>query len=350
MSGVSRHVRALLWGVSGALCALALPVGAADISQAREVAPPPGDRGELLYEVPIAPGVPSKGLAPLPTASAASGAKAQPPRREARDTTPAPALGAATSRQAVKPETPVSAPARRLEKAPGAASAGAARTDRAPGTALRVKEGQARSTVRDGREAGVSRETPPVAAQRAKAKPVAAAPASRAMKSEKVEKAEKAEKTRGHAKAPAKKLAEAAQPSRQTSRAQAQPQRSSASVKAGARQGHARASKAIVAKQATSSKRATSPDRAAAKAVRHTPATSTAKTALKAASKAAPKVSAKTRAKTPAKAPAKGAPKAARHAAKVATQVTSRPAPPTPSRSVKSKKPVPQKSPRAPSR
>lgn len=346
MSCVSRHVRALLWGVSGALCALALPVGAADISQAREVAPPPGDRGELLYEVPIAPGGPSKGLAPLPTASAASGAKAQP-RREAHDTTPAPALGAAISRQAVKPETPVSAPARRLEKAPGAASAGAARTDRAPGTALRVKEGQARSTVRDGREVGVSRETPPVAAQRTKAKPVAAAPASRAMKSEKVE---KAEKTRGHAKAPAKKLAEAAQPSRQTSRAQAQPQRSSASVKAGARQGHARASKAIVAKQATSSKRATSPDRAAAKAVRHTPATSTAKTALKTASKAAPKVSAKTRTKTPAKAPAKGAPKAARHAAKVATQVTSRPAPPTPSRSVKSKKPVPQKSPRAPSR
>jgi hypothetical protein len=327
----------VLLGVSGALCALALPVGAADISQAREVAPPPGDRGELLYEVPIAPATPS-------------GVKAQP-RREVRDTTQAPAPGAPTSRQAVKPETPGSAPARRMEKGPGSASASAARTDQAPGTGLRAKEGQARLTVRGGREVDVSRETPPGAGQRAKAKQVAAAPASRAMKSEKVDKVEKA---RGDAKAPAKRLAGAAPPPRQPS----QPQRSSASVKAGARQGHVRASKAIVAKQAPSSKRATSPERAAAKAVRHTPVTSTARATLKAAPKghskghpkAAPKVSAKTGAKRPAKAPAKGAPKTARHAAKAATQGSSRRALPTTSPAVKSKKPAPQKSPRALSR
>jgi hypothetical protein len=93
MSDACRYVRAVWWGAQGVLCALALPAGAVDISQAREVAPPPGDRGELLHEVPItsapvpklAPLGVSKPRDPLPAASttvrpvAPGAVAAQPP-------------------------------------------------------------------------------------------------------------------------------------------------------------------------------------------------------------------------------------------------------------------------------
>ena len=197
MSGARRHVRGRVLGVAGVLCALAWPAGAADISRAREVAPPPGDHGELLYELPIAPAAPLKGPAPQPAASAAASVKTLP-RREARDaipnTNPNPTPGGTASRPALKPSTPVSAPIRRTETAAATAPVRAARPDRAPETTPRSGEGQVRSAVRAGRAADVPRETPSVAGQGGKVKQAAAAPVRGAMKREKTEKSRHATK------------------------------------------------------------------------------------------------------------------------------------------------------------
>lgn len=105
MSDACRCVRAVWWGAQGVLCALILPVGAVDISRAREVVPPPGDRGELLHEIPItsapvpklAPMVMPKERDPLPAVSPAvnpaapAAAVVQKPRRTVK---PAPSMQA----------------------------------------------------------------------------------------------------------------------------------------------------------------------------------------------------------------------------------------------------------------
>ena len=67
-------------GLGWALClggvALWAPAGvwAAEVSQAREVAPPPGDRGELLFELPMAP-VPGQRQGSLPQVPAAGASR-----------------------------------------------------------------------------------------------------------------------------------------------------------------------------------------------------------------------------------------------------------------------------------
>lgn len=173
------------WGACGAW-ALAGPVMAADISQAREVAPPPGDRGELLYELPIAPVATSKPSAPptvrspAPVVSPASNAKAPLARDDSRTTAP----GVPPGRTAARP---VDKPAVGVVRRPASEAANTPnRTGRLAGTTEkrtpRLGEPPRRAAVRGARSADVPRETPARERQRTQAKPGVAEPVRPAQK------------------------------------------------------------------------------------------------------------------------------------------------------------------------
>lgn len=102
-------MKRVCWGLGSTLllsgAALLSPggVGASGVSQAREVAPPPGDRGELLYELsglPGAPAVPDKRAGGAPASAVAPGRRASPPLP-----TPATVPQAAASRSGVSAPT-----------------------------------------------------------------------------------------------------------------------------------------------------------------------------------------------------------------------------------------------------
>ena len=116
--GSCHCLSAAWWGLAfGVLFSIAGPVMAAGISQAREVAPPPGDRGELLYEMPTAPVAPSRPVGAMPkarsvtpTAAVASSAAKVAARTESRPpVSPSSGSSARASRRSdVSRETPVS--------------------------------------------------------------------------------------------------------------------------------------------------------------------------------------------------------------------------------------------------
>jgi len=173
------------WGACGAW-ALAGPVMAADISQAREVAPPPGDRGELLYELPIAPVATSKPSAPptvrspAPVVSPASNAKAPLARDDSRTTAP----GVPPGRTAARP---VDKPAVGVVRRPSSEAANTpSHTGRLAGTTEkrtpRLGEPPRRAAVRGARSADVPRETPARERPRAQAKPGVVEPVRPAQK------------------------------------------------------------------------------------------------------------------------------------------------------------------------
>lgn len=173
------------WGACGAW-ALAGPVMATSISQAREVAPPPGDRGELLYELPIAPVATSKPSAPptvrspAPVVSPASNAKAPLARDDSRTTAP----GVPPGRTAARP---VDKPAVGVVRRPASEAANTPnRTGRLAGTTEkrtpRLGEPPRRAAVRGARSADVPRETPARERPRAQVKPSVAEPVRPAQK------------------------------------------------------------------------------------------------------------------------------------------------------------------------
>lgn len=173
------------WGACGAW-ALAGPVMAADISQAREVAPPPGDRGELLYELPIAPVATSKPSAPptvrspAPVVSPASNAKVPLARDDSRTTAP----GVPPGRTAARP---VDKPAVGVVRRPASEAANTpSHTGRLVGTTEkrtpRLVEPPSRAAVRGARSADVPRETPARERPRAQVKPSVAEPVRPAQK------------------------------------------------------------------------------------------------------------------------------------------------------------------------
>ena len=173
------------WGACGAW-ALAGPVMAADISQAREVAPPPGDRGELLYELPIAPVATSKPSAsptvrsPAPVVSPASNAKVPLARDDSRTTAPGVPPGRTVAR-------PVDKPAVGVVRRPSSEAANTPnRTGRLAGTTEkrtpRLVEPPSRAVVRGARSADVPRETPARERQRTQAKPGVVEPVRPAQK------------------------------------------------------------------------------------------------------------------------------------------------------------------------
>lgn len=173
------------WGACGAW-ALAGPVMATGISQAREVAPPPGDRGELLYELPIAPVATSKPSAPptvrspAPVVSPASNAKAPLARDDSRTIVP----GLPPGRTAA---LPVDKPAVGVVRRPASEAANTPnRTGRLAGTTEkrtpRLGEPPRRAAVRGARSADVPRETPARERPRAQAKSGVAEPVRPAQK------------------------------------------------------------------------------------------------------------------------------------------------------------------------
>lgn len=177
-----RASAALLRGLCVLLLGLVGPTWATGISQAREVAPPPGDRGDLLYEVPIAPLATSqptetpKARSTVPAVQAAASSPITP-RQAARVTVPGQEPKQSVSRSADKPVPSAAGSARRPVSAAVAASSHTQRGERAAEKdASRSDVPQARAMAQRARGTDVPRETPPRQRQHAQEKPIVAEP------------------------------------------------------------------------------------------------------------------------------------------------------------------------------